>query len=287
VRGISIASETEEGVMLSFEGKRSIVTGAGRGIGRAISLRFASEGAAVTLTSRTKSELDAVAEEIRSSGGTAWVRPCDASDAVALQELIHESADEMGGLDVLVNNAGGGDLSWFRPIEDTGHDEFDAIMRLNLRGPFFACARAVNEMTARATKGAILNIVSIDGVFPAPGEAVYGAAKAAMISVTQALAIEVGRHGIRVNAIAPHLIDTPLVAPWVSTAEKRAERSSYFPINRLGTADDIADAAAFLCSDQASWISGVTIPVAGGQPATSDVFRWVRAHNPVPADLRI
>jgi NAD(P)-dependent dehydrogenase (short-subunit alcohol dehydrogenase family) len=273
--------------MLSYEGKRAIVTGAGRGIGRAISLRFAGQGAAVTLTSRTKGELDGVAEEIRAAGGTAWVRPCDASDAGALEELVHDSAEEMGGIDVLVNNAGGGDLSWFGPIEDTGHDAFDAIMRLNLRGPFFACVRAVKEMTARRTAGAILNIVSIDGIFPAPGEAVYGAAKAAMVSVTEALAVEVGHHGIRVNAIAPSLIDTPLVAPWVATPEQRAERSSYFPISRLGTADDIANAAAFLCSDEAGWISGVTILVAGGQQATSDIFRWVRAHNPVPPDLRI
>jgi NAD(P)-dependent dehydrogenase (short-subunit alcohol dehydrogenase family) len=273
--------------MLSYEGKRAIVTGAGRGIGRAISICFARQGAAVTLTSRTKDELDAVAKEIRAGGGTAWVRPCDASDTDALEALIHDSAEQMGGLDVLVNNAGGGDLSWFGPIEDTGHDEFDAIMRLNLRGPFFGCVRAVKEMTARGTKGAILNIVSIDGLFPAPGEAVYGAAKAAMVSVTQGLAVEAGYHGIRVNAIAPSLIDTPLVASWVATPEQRQERSSYFPINRIGTAEDIANTAAFLCSDEAGWISGITILVAGGQQATSDVFRWVRAHNPVPVELKI
>jgi NAD(P)-dependent dehydrogenase (short-subunit alcohol dehydrogenase family) len=273
--------------MLSYEGKRAIVTGAGRGIGRAISILLARQGAAVTLTSRTKTELDAVAEEIRAGGGTAFVRPCDASDADALESLIHDSAAEMGGLEVLVNNAGGGELSWFGPIEDTGHSEFDAIMRLNLRGPFFACTRAVKEMTGRGTRGAILNIVSIDGLFPAPGEAVYGAAKAAMVSVTEALAVEVGHHGIRVNAIAPSLIDTPLVASWVATPEQRQERSSYFPINRIGTAEDIANAAAFLCSDEAAWISGIVILVAGGQQATSDVFRWVRGHNPVPADLKI
>ena len=273
--------------MLSYEGKRAIVTGAGRGIGRAISLCFARQGAAVTLTSRTKDELESVAEEIRAAGGTAWVRPGDASDADALEALITESTNEMGGLDVMVNNAGGGDLSWFGLMEDTGHDEFDAIMRLNLRGPFFACVRAVKEMTGRGTKGAILNIVSIDGLFPAPGEAVYGAAKAAMVSITQALAVEAGRHGIRVNAIAPSLIDTPLVASWVATPDNRAERSSYFPINRLGTAEDIANTAAFLCSDEAAWVSGVTVLVAGGQQATSDIFRWVRAHNPVPAELRI
>jgi NAD(P)-dependent dehydrogenase (short-subunit alcohol dehydrogenase family) len=273
--------------MLSFEGKKTIVTGAGRGIGRAIALTFARQGASVTLVSRTESQLEEVAKEIRSLGSQAWVRVCDVSDAEATIDLVRSSAEEMSGLDVLVNNAGGGDVDLFHPLEETTIDGFDTIFRLNLRGPFFAGVTAVKEMVRRGTTGNILNIVSLDGIFTAPGEAVYGAAKAAMVSFTQSLAVEVGHYGIRVNAIAPSLIDTPLVASWVASDEARADRASYFPINRLGTADDIAGAAAYLCSDEAGWVSGVTLPVTGGQQATSDIFRWVRSHNPVPADRRI
>lgn len=274
--------------MLSYEGKRVVVTGAGRGIGRAISLMMARQGAVVTVVSRTRSDLESLAQQIRADGGSdAYVRTCDVSDAAKTMALVRDSAEEMGGLDVLVNNAGGGDVDKFGPLEDTEPEAFDAIFALNLRSPFFACVGAIKEMTSRGTKGNLLNIVSLDGIFPAPGEAVYGAAKAAMVSFTQSLAVEVGRHGIRVNAIAPSLIDTPLVATWIASKDARMDRASYFPINRLGTAEDIAAAATYLCSDEAGWVSGVTLPVTGGQQATSDIFRWVRAHNPVPPDRRI
>jgi NAD(P)-dependent dehydrogenase (short-subunit alcohol dehydrogenase family) len=273
--------------MLSYAGKRVLVTGSGRGIGRSIALLMAKQGADVTVVSRTRTELDSLAEQIQGLGSRAWVRTCDLSDAEDTMTLITESAEEMGGLDVLVNNAGGGDIGLLGPLEDTTLSLYDSTFALNLRSPFFACVRAIKEMTARNIHGSILNIASLDGVFPTPGEAVYGAAKAAMVSFTQSLAIEVGHHGIRVNAIAPSLIDTPLVSEWIATDEARMDRASYFPINRLGTTDDVAAAAAYLCSDEAGWVSGVTLPMAGGQQATSAVFRWVRAHNPVPDASRI
>ncbi|MHB2029356.1 MAG: SDR family NAD(P)-dependent oxidoreductase, partial [Acidimicrobiales bacterium] len=231
--------------------------------------------------------LERVAAEVRELGRKAWVVRCDLSDTTAFEEAVRSSAEAMGQLDVLINNAGGGDMGWFGPLENASHDAFDALMQLNLKSPFFGSIAAVKEMKQRETAGVILNIASIDGVFPAPGEALYGAAKAAMVSLTEALAIEAGQYGIRVNAIAPSLIDTPLVASWIDSDEKRADRASYFPINRLGTPDDIAAATAYLCSDEASWVSGVTLIVAGGQQATSDVFRWVRSHNPVPPGFQI
>jgi NAD(P)-dependent dehydrogenase (short-subunit alcohol dehydrogenase family) len=173
-------------------------------------------------------------------------------------------------------------MKYFGPLEDAVPEGFDSIYSLNVRSPFFAAQRAAKIMKEAGTRGAILNIVSIDGLTPAPGEAVYGSAKAANISLTQTLAIELGRYGIRVNAIAPALIDTPLVADWIDSPELRQDRASYYPINRLGQPEDVAAAAVFLCSDEAGWISGVTLPVAGGQQATSDLFRWVRRQNPVP-----
>ena len=274
--------------MLNYSGKRVLVTGSGRGIGRAIALLMGKQGAAaITVVSRTRTELESLADELRGFGTTVLVRPTDVANTEETIALIAQSATEMGGLDVLVNNAGGGDIEKFGPLENTSVDVFDSVFDLNVRSPFFACVAGVKEMVARGTTGVILNVVSLDGLFPAPGEAVYGAAKAAMVSFTQTLAVEVGFRGIRVNAIAPSLIDTPLVAPWIVSPEARMDRASYFPINRLGTADDIAAAAAYLCSDEAGWVSGVTLPVTGGQQATSDIFRWVRAHNPVPEAHRI
>jgi NAD(P)-dependent dehydrogenase (short-subunit alcohol dehydrogenase family) len=268
--------------MFSYEGKRAIVTGAGRGIGRSIALLMARQGAQVALTSRTAGQLEELADEIRQDGGQASVHPCDLTDAQAAVAMVEDAAAQMGGLDVLVNNAGGGDMKYFGPLEEAVPEGFDSIYALNVRTPFFAAQRAARIMKESGTRGAILNIVSVDGLTPAPGEAVYGSAKAANISLTQTLAIELGTYGIRVNAIAPALIDTPLVADWINSPELRQERASYYPINRLGRPEDVAAAAVFLCSDEAGWISGVTLPVAGGQQATSDLFRWVRRQNPVP-----
>lgn len=277
------------GPVFSYKGKKVAVTGGGRGIGRAIALAMAGRGADVCLSARTQEQLDSVADEIRAIGRNAWTLPVDLSDAAGGAAVVRQSAESMGGLDVLVSNAGGGSSvpGGMGPLEDATPGAFRAIYGLNLEAPFFACLEAIKVMKERGNGGRLLNIASIDGLFTAPGEALYGSAKAALISITESLAVEVGQYGIRVNAIAPSLIDTPLVARWIQSDEQRAARASYFPINRIGTPEDIASAALYLCSDEAGWVSGVTLLVAGGQQATSDFFRWVRAHNPVPKAMKI
>ena len=127
----------------------------------------------------------------------------------------------------------------------------------------------------------------VDGVHAAPGEAIYGSAKAALVSLTQTMGIEYGRHNVRINAIAPALIDTPLVARHLKTEEDRKTRASFYPINRVGKPEDIAAAAVYLCSDEAGWTSGQTLVVAGGNQATSDLFLWVRKHNEVPENRKM
>lgn len=274
--------------MFSYEGKRVLVTGAGRGIGRAIAIDMARQGADVSLAARSKDQLDEVAGQIRDSGCSAWSASVDLSDGAAGRSLVSWAIEQMGGLDVLVNNAGGGSTvpGGVGPLEDATEDGMRAIYGLNLRAPFFACLAAIEHMKNNAG-GAILNIASIDGVISAPGEALYGSAKAALISLTESLGIEAGQYNIRVNAIAPGLIDTQLVSRGLQNQDQRADRASYYPLNRIGTPEDVSAAAVYLCSTEAEWVSGVTLLVAGGQQTTSDIFRWVRAHNPVPEGSRL
>ncbi len=275
--------------MFSFDGKKALVTGGGRGIGRAIALAFARQGADVALAARGRAELEKVAEEIRALGRKAFIHVLDLANTDHAVKMVNAAADELGSLDILVNNAGGitdvpGSIG---PLADATLDAFDAMYALNVRTPLFAAVAACRVMSRQGTGGAILNIVSIDAVFPAPTEGIYGSAKAAVVNLTKVLAYEAGTDRIRVNAIAPGVIDTRLTEPWLRTDDQRADRASFYPLNRVGVPDDIAGAAVYLCSDEAAWVSGNVLYVTGGQLATSDVFRWVRAHNPVPDSSKI
>lgn len=275
--------------MFSYEGKKALVTGGGRGIGRAIALAFAKQGADVAVAARSRGELEHVAGEIRALGRRASVHVVDMRDTRKGVEMVDSAARALDGLDVLVNNAGGitdikGSIG---PLAETTIEAFDAMYALNVRSPIFAAIAASRHMASHGKGGAILNIVSIDAVFPAPTEGIYGSAKAALANITQVLGYELGRDRIRVNAIAPGVIETRLTEAWLSTDEQKADRASFYPLNRVGVPDDIAAAAVYLCSEEASWASGNVLYVTGGQLATSDVFRWVRKHNPVPDSSRI
>jgi len=275
--------------MFSFEGKKALVTGGGRGIGRAIALAFARQGADVALAARGRDELDAVAGEIRALGRKAFIHVVDLADTDRAVNMVNAAAGALGSLDILVNNAGGitevpGSMG---PLAEATVDAFDAMYALNVRTPLFAAVAACRLMSRQGNGGAILNIVSIDALFPAPTEGIYGSAKAAVVNLTKVLAYEAGKDRIRVNAIAPGVIDTRLTEQWLRTEDQRADRASFYPLNRVGIPDDIAGAAVYLCSDEAEWVSGNVLYVTGGQLATSDVFRWVRAHNPVPDSSKI
>jgi NAD(P)-dependent dehydrogenase (short-subunit alcohol dehydrogenase family) len=275
--------------LFKLTGRRALVTGAGRGIGRAVALLLAGRGAEVALVARTAAELEEVAAEITAAGGTAYPLARDAGETAVAREAVAEAHALLGGLDILVNTVGGwgpvpGSVG---PLLDSTPEAFDSMFALNVRAPLYTLLTAARLMADQGTGGAIVNMASIDGLFPAPGEALYGAAKAAVVSLTGALAYELGPHRIRVNAVAPALVETSMTQPWLSGEDDRADRASLYPLGRFGVPQDVAAAVLYLCSDEAAWISGVTLPVHGGQQATSDAFRWVRARNPVPADRRI
>ncbi len=257
------------------------ITGASGGIGRACAVEYHRAGCRVVATARSYDKLAELSHEL----GEDRVFPIqlDVTDADQRAAALQKAREHFGGIDVLVNNAGGGSSvkGGIGGLEETTPEGFDAVYQLNVRVPFFTAQAAARVMAARGG-GAICNIVSIDGVFPAPGEGLYGSAKAALVSLTSTLAIELGRHNIRVNAVAPSLIDTKLVARHLATDDQRTDRASFFPINRVGTAEDIAGAVIYLCSDEAGWTSGETLLVAGGQKAASDAIRWLRRVNPVP-----
>ncbi|MGH9918788.1 MAG: SDR family NAD(P)-dependent oxidoreductase [Nitrososphaerales archaeon] len=273
----------------SYEGKRVLITGGGRGLGRAMAMAMGERGACVAIAGRTKSQLDETVRALSHVGARAVAIETDLYDVAAAKELVRVAQREIGGVDILVNNAGGWGATpgAVGPILDASVEGFDAVFELNVRSPLFATIEAAKVMVEQRTGGCVLNIASVDGLAPAPTEALYASAKAAVLSLTRTLAYEFGTHGIRVNAIAPGIIETEMTASWLATPEQWTERASFYPINRLGKPKDIAAAAVYLCSDDAAWVSGVTLPVSGGLFATSDIFRWTRSHNPVPDDLRI
>jgi len=230
-----------------------------------------------------------LAGEIRAHGRKASVHVVDMGDTRKAVEMVDAAAKALGGLDILVNNAGGiterqGSIG---PLAETTLEAFDEMYALNVRSPLFAAVAASRHMAKQGKGGAILNIVSIDAVFPAPTEGIYGSAKAALVNITKVLGYELGKDRIRVNAIAPGVIETRLTEPWLKTEEQRADRASFYPLGRVGVPADVAAAAVYLLSDEAGWVSGNVLYVTGGQLATSDVFRWVRKHNPVPDSSRI
>ena len=243
----------------SLEGRRALITGASRGIGRAIAEALAAEGARVAINyARSDAEAAATAEAIVAQGGFAEIVKADVADAQAIAAMIDHLKQRWGGVDILVNNAAVTHDGFLMMLSESA---WDTVLATNLRGAFLCARHAVRSMIA-GRWGRIVNVVSPAGLVGKDGAANYAASKGGLLSMGKSLAREVARYGITVNAVCPGLVDTKLIAGMPQ--EMREQFVRQIPLNRFGTPQEVADAVAFLVSDRARYITGATLTVDGG-----------------------
>lgn len=247
--------------LFSLAGQVAIVTGAGRGIGRACALMLAQAGADVALTARTQADIDAVAAEVRALGRKAIAVAGDVNDEVALDTLVARTAAELGKISLLVNNAGGSGPN--NPLKMSGTELADALA-WNVVPAYLLIQKAMPHMRA-AGGGAVVNISSVAARYAQKHFSAYGAAKAALNQMTRNLAQDFGPD-VRINAVEPGTIETEALAPFL-TPERRERMLASTPLRRLGQPEDIAAAVLFLCSPAAAWITGKVLGVDGGVEA--------------------
>ena len=247
-----------------LDSRVALVTGAARGIGRATALRLASEGARVALVDLDEEGCRRVAAEIAEAGGEALPLGCDVSDGTQVRQTVDATASHFGRLDILVNNAG---IIRDNLIHKMTEDDFDRVLAIHLRGAFL-CSQAAQKYMVPAQYGRIISLSSTSALGNR-GQANYSSAKAGLQGLTRTLAIELGRFGITVNAVAPGFIDTDMTR---ATAERmgitpeafQTAASQYIALGRVGQPSEVASVVAFLASDDASYVSGQVIYIAGG-----------------------
>lgn len=253
--------------MTRLKGKVAIITGGGTGIGRAIVMVFGREGAKVAVLGRRLEALEGVVKELARSGAEGRAILCDVAKDSDTRASVEETEKAFGRVDVLVNNAGVLSVS---TIETISEQEWDRVMGTNLKGPFLM-SRAVLPALRRVGGGAIVNVGSVLGLVAMKDRAAYSASKGGVTLLTKAMALDHAHENIRVNCVCPSIVETELVRGLFSDTEAgrmaREARLGTLPLGRFGRPDDIAELAAFLASDAASWITGAAIPVDGGLTA--------------------
>ncbi len=243
-----------------LDGKRALVTGAGRGIGLAAAAALAAAGAHVTLAARTADEIEAAADAIRRSGHAAEALPLDVNDLSAVSRAV-EAADPF---DIFVNNAG---TNRPKPFVEVPVEDFDAVMNLNVRSAFFAAQAVVRRLLAARKPGSIINVSSQMGHVGGANRSIYCTSKFALEGLTKAMAVELGPHGIRVNTLCPTFIETPMTRPFFENETFRASVLSKIKLGRIGQVEDLTGAIVFLASDASSLMTGSALLVDGGWTA--------------------
>ena len=243
----------------SMDGPRvALVTGASRGIGRAIAIRLAADGHSMVLVARTKDAIEALAEEINGGGGIAEACTCDLADDDAVDSLIEGVVERHGRLDILVNNAG---ITRDGLILRMSDEDFDLVLGTNLRAAFRLCRAAARPMM-RGRWGRMINIGSVVGLMGNAGQCNYAAAKAGLIGLTRSIGKELGGKGVTANVVAPGFIETDMTEALPEQLVQEAVKQ--LPLRRLGRPEEIADAVAFLASDSGGYITGHVLAVDGG-----------------------
>lgn len=240
--------------------KIALVTGAGRGIGRALAIGLAEAGADVALFARTASDIEEVAHEIRALGRKAYPFTVDVTNREQIEEAVQQIIEETGRLDILVNNAGMNIRSQALAVTD---EEWDTIMQTNLKSAFL-CSQIVGRHMQQKEYGRIINIASVAGQVALRTGVVYAATKAAMIQMTKVLALEWGKYGINVNSIGPWYFKTPLTEKILANPDYLAEIIARTPLGRVGELEELVGPTVFFASDAANYVTGQTLFVDGG-----------------------
>jgi NAD(P)-dependent dehydrogenase (short-subunit alcohol dehydrogenase family) len=247
-----------------LQGKTAIVTGAGRGIGEAIVRRFVQEGARVVAAQRSSEEVQAVVATLTRNGGEAIAIPTDVRDEQSVERLVRHTLATFGRLDVLVNNAGVGIR---RTVTESTMEEYDVVMEPNVRGVFLCMKYGIPPMVEQRS-GSVINMASVASFVGFARDAAYCASKGAVLMLTRQAALDYAPFGVRVNAICPGFIDTPMLR---SYCEQQPDPDAVWrdvlaqhPMGRVGTPADIAGAAVFLAGDDSTWVTGSSIAVDGG-----------------------
>lgn len=252
---------------MRLAGKVAIVTGAGTGLGRAIAVRFAQEGAEVWLVGRRRERLEETAAEIEAAGGDCVVHPADVTELGAMEQAAGEAVNQSGRLDSLVANAGV--VHAREAATETSEEDWSTTLQVNLTGVHRSCKAVLPAMVEQGS-GAIVTMSSISGQIAVPKRASYAASKAGVIGYTRNVAVDYARFGIRANCICPGFVETDINRASLEQVRQDPERWKAFQASHplgLGRPEDVAAAAVFLCSDEARWITGVDLSVDGGYTA--------------------
>lgn len=243
-----------------LDGRRALVTGAGRGIGLALAAALGEAGATVTLAARSADDIQAGADAIRKAGGQADAVVLDVADLAAVARFFAESA----GYDVLVNNAG---TNRPKPMQEVAEADYDAVLDLNLKSAFFVAQACVRRMLADDRRGSLIHIGSQMGHVGGPSRSLYCASKWGLEGMSKAFALDLAHAGIRSNTIAPTFIETPMTKPYLRDEVFRASVLSKIKLGRLGTVEDLMGASVFLASDASALVTGTSLVVDGGWTA--------------------
>jgi glucose 1-dehydrogenase len=265
----TFTSSARTEAMPGLKGKGVLVTGGTSGIGQAIAVRFAQYGANVAINylrqadeaSDTEQRVQACVNQVQQEGVRDALVQGDVSREEDVVRMVGQAASELGGLDVLINNAG---IQISRHSDELSSEDFDKVLAVNIRGAFLCAREAIRHFLAEGKAGVIINVSSVHQLIPKPDYLGYSVSKGGMQNLTRTLALEYAERGVRVNGIGPGATVTPINRAWIDDPVKREQVESHIPMRRAGTADEMGAVACFLASDDAAYITGQTIFVDGG-----------------------